>query len=359
MRRGRAAAFLLPLLLVVAAAPAPGQPPKSEARIAVIQTESSPRQDPFKSDYDFTKVAPMMQSHLEKLFRLFERAGEMGADLVCGPEDIQNIGAYGLYVNTRNPNTGEILFDSLAVRVPGPLTDRIAKIARRHKMYIIAPLYERDRDKIYNTAVVFGRDGQIVGKHRKTVLPVMETWLVSTGNDFEVFHLDFGNVAIATCWELWFPEISTIYALQGADIIFNPTMSRENEAGKSLATGHRYITRAMDNLLYIAPVILGSDGNGIIDFNGRVVTEAIGKKETVVMATIDFRREPLQTGDWWPTINGTDKLKAIRFLSQRPETFGPLTDKHPPLLERYKNVKLTTGDREAQIQAVKKVDYGP
>ena len=358
MLRDRAASFIISVLLVAVAAPAPGQA-KGKARIAVIQTESSPRQDPFKSDYDFSKVAPMMQAHIEKVSRLLRKAGNMGADLVCGPEDIQNIGAYGLYVNTRNPKTGEILFNSLAEQVPGPLTDRIAKIARRHKMYVIVPLYECDGGKIYNTAVVFGRDGSIIGKHRKTVLPVMETWLVSKGDEFEVFHLDFGNVAVATCWELWFPEISTIYALEGADIIFNPTMSRENKPGASLATGHRYITRAVDNLVYVAPVILGSDGNGIIDFNGQVVTEAVGKKETVVMATIDFRREPFETGTWWPTINGTDNRKAIRFLSRRPEMFRLLTDKHPPVLERYKDVKLTTGDREVQIKAVKKVDYGP
>ena len=332
---------------------------KGKAVIAVIQADGSPRQDAFKASYDFTSVEPMSRAHLDKLLDLLEQAGRMGADLVCGPEDMQNIGAYGLYLNTKHPQTGETLFTSLAVPVPGALTDRLADIARRHGMYIIAPLYERQGDKVFNTSVVFDRKGEIIGIHRKTVLPVLETWLVTPGDEYKVFELDFGTIAIATCWEIVFPEVSTILTLKGADIIFNPTMGRENKPGESLATGHRYLTRAVDNRVYIAPVILGSDGNGIIDFNGKVVAEAVGEKNTVITAEIDFSAEPLGEGHWWPTINGTADEKAIHYLSRRPETFKLLVDPAPPLLERFRKVELTTGNRQAQLKALKEVDYGP
>ena len=155
---------------------------KSKARIAVIQAEALPTEDPFMEDFDMSKVKPLMMSHFEKLLGLFEKAGEMGADLVCGPEDMQHIGSYGLYIDVKDPETNKILFNSLAVPVPGKLTDMIAAIAKRYNMYIIAPIYEEDAGKIYNTAVVFDRNGNIIGKHRKTVLPIMETWLVSTGD---------------------------------------------------------------------------------------------------------------------------------------------------------------------------------
>lgn len=358
MQRYRWALILLFALLAVNLPQAFGQT-KSKAKIAVIQAEGSPRQDLFKADYDFAKVKPMSRAHLDKLLGLFEKAGRMGADLVCGPEDMQNIAAYGLHLDIKNPDTGEILFNSLAVPVPCPLTDRLADIARRHGMYIIAPLYEKEGERVFNTSVIFGRKGEIIGKHRKTVLPVLETWLVTPGDAYNVFELDFGTIAIAICWEIVFPEVSTIYALKGTDIIFNPTMGRENKRGESLATGHRYLTRATDNRLYLAPVILGSDGNGIIDFNGNVVAEAVGEKNTVIMAEIDFSTEPLSEGDWWPTINGTANEKAIHYLSRRPETYGLLSEPDPPLLERFKDVKLTTGDRQAQLKAVEKVDYGP
>ena len=115
----------------------------------------------------------------------------------------------------------------------------------------------------------------------------------------------------------------------------------------------------MDNSVYIAPVILGKDGNGIIDFNGKVVAEAVGKADTVIMAEIDFSKEPINNSSWWRNINGTDNQKAIHFLSRRPDTYKLLTELHPPMLERYRDVKLTTGDRARQLEAVKAVNYGP
>ena len=329
------------------------------AKIAVIQAGGHSNQDPFMNTYDHSKVRPLMTAHLNRLLGLFEKAGEMGADLVCGPEDIQNIGSYGLYIDVNDPETGKILFNSMAVPVPGSLTDQLAGIAKKYSMYIIAPLYEASGEKVFNTAVIFDRQGKIIGKHRKTVLPVMETWLVSTGDEYEVYRTDFGTIAVATCWELSYPEIPTIYALKGADIIFNPTMARDNKPGESLSTAPMLITRARDNSVYIAPVVLGAEGNGIIDFNGNVIAEDLGKENTVIMAEIDFSKERILDSKWWETINGTSNLKAIHNKSRRPLTYGMLTDPLPPVLEKYKDIHLTTGDRERQLKAVREVDYGP
>ncbi len=350
--------FMLPLLALFAGSTGSCQP-SAKAKIAVIQATALPRQDPFMGDYDPGMVKPMMLAHFNKLLGLFEEAGKKGADLVCGPEDMQHIGGYGLHVDVKDPETGKILWDALAVPVPGELTDRVSAIAKQHEMYIIAPIYEAVGDKTYNTAVVFDRKGKIIGKHRKTILPIMETWLVSTGDEFEVYETDFGNIAIATCWELFYPEIATIYALKGADIIFNPTMARDNLSGQSLATAHTYITRARDNSVYIAPVILGTDGNGIIDFDGNVVAEAVGEEDVVIMAEIDFSVERINESEWWETINGTNNVRAIHFKSRRPEIYQMLTDPNPPILDRYKDIHLTTGERERQLKAVREVDYGP
>jgi 5-aminopentanamidase len=335
-----------------------GQTP-GKGKIAVIQATALPNQDPFMGNYDPSKVRPGVSAHLDKLLGLFEKAGEMGADLVCGPEDMQHIGSYGLYIDVKDTETGRILFNSLAVKVPGELTDRISAIARKYKMYIIAPIYEEEGGQIFNSAVFFDRDGKIIGKHHKTVLPILETWLVSTGDKYEVFQTDFCKVAVATCWEISYPEISSIYALSGADIIFNPTMAPDNKPGESLSTAPMFVTRARDNSVYIAPVVLGKDGNGIIDFNGNVVAEAPGKENTVIMAEIDFSKERLDDSKWWRSINGTDNIKAMHLKSRRPETYRILTDPNPPVIAKYKDIHLTTGDKDRQLKAVRDVDYGP
>lgn len=336
-----------------------GKGESKTAKIAVIQADGSPIQDPFAGDFDITKVRPQMEAHISKLLDLFDKAGQMGADLVCGPEDMQHIGPFGLHIDVIDPQTGKILADALAVTVPGPLTDRVAELAKKYGMYVIAPIYEVDGDRVYNCAVVFDRQGKIIGKHRKTILPIMETWLVSTGDQLEVYKADFGNFAIATCWEISYPEISTIYALKGADIIFNPTMAPDNLPGKSLNTAHMFITRAKDNGVYIAPVVLGNSGNGIIDFNGEVLAEAIKENNTVIMTEIDFSKERTSNSKWWETINGTNNTKAMHYKSRRPEIFQLLTDPHPPILEKYKDIHLTTGDHKKQLKAVREVDYGP
>ena len=347
--------FIVPVLFFCFASTLDSQTRRT-AKVAVIQASKSPAQDLFMVDYDPVEVRSENEVHFNKLLGLFEQAGRMGADIVCGPENMYR--GQALHIDIVDPETGEPLSLSLAVPVPGPLTDRVADIARRYQMYIIAPICERDQDKAYNTSVIFDRQGNILGKYRKTVLPVMETWGYSTGDEYPVFKTDFATIAIATCWEIRFPEITSIYALKGADIIFNPTMGREN-SGPSLETAPRYITRAKDNYVYIAPVILGSNGSGIIDFNGKVVAEAPGVTDTVIMAEIDFSKEPTYDSEWWTTINGTDNPKAIHFLSRRPETYKFLTEPNPPVLKRYRDIHLTTGDRQRQLKALRAVDYGP
>ena len=118
---------------------------KKKAKIALIQATSTSIPDLFVDELDMNKIHQQMNLHIDKLLELFEEAGKLDADLVCGPEDMQHIGPYGLHVDVKDPKTGKVLFNSLAVPVPGPLTDRIAKIAKNNNMYIIAPLYEIGR----------------------------------------------------------------------------------------------------------------------------------------------------------------------------------------------------------------------
>ena len=136
-------------------------------------------------------------------------------------------------------------------------------------------------------------------------------------------------------------------------------MAADNKPGESLSTAPMFITRARDNSVYIAPVVLGTDGNGIIDFDGNVVSEAIGKRDTVIVADIYFSRVRTLDSKWWKAINGTENVKAIHFKSRRPETYKLLTDPNPPVLDKYRDIHLTTSDKDKQLNAVKEVDYGP
>lgn len=118
-------------------------------------------------------------------------------------------------------------------KIPSPGTDKIAAAAAKHRMYVVVGCFEvvDDHDTFYNTSLIFGRDGAIVGRYHKTHMAVGEgpylwpprpddpEWLMKEGDDFPVFDLDFGRVGILTCYDGYFPEPYRILSLKGAEIL--------------------------------------------------------------------------------------------------------------------------------------------
>ena len=88
--------------------------------------------------------------------------------------------------------------------IPGPLTDRLCVLARKtHQWLIPGSMWERDGDKIYNTAIVISPQGEIISKYRK-----MFPWLpyeagTSAGNEFCVFDIpDVGRFGLCICYDM-------------------------------------------------------------------------------------------------------------------------------------------------------------
>lgn len=131
------------------------------------------------------------------------------------------------------------------IRIPGPETERIGEAVRKQGIYVIVGSWELlENDRFANAALLFGRDGNIVGKYYKThaavdqfdmdKIPFTEPapghdlqwfikndpeWKMERGQELPVFELDFGRVAILTCYDGWFPEPWRILSLKGAEII--------------------------------------------------------------------------------------------------------------------------------------------
>lgn len=127
-------------------------------------------------------------------------AGESGADLVCTYEDFKGCGTYSSFLD--NPQ----LFLSIAEEIPDPTSVRIGEIARQYNMHIAANYYEKEKDQIYNTTVLIGRDGKIIGKYRKVHLPASEIWRVTPGKEFSIFETDIGRIGLAVCYDIVFTE---------------------------------------------------------------------------------------------------------------------------------------------------------
>ncbi len=146
--------------------------------------------------------------------RMFEPliadAARQRADLVVLPETLT---FYGL---------GKSFFD-VAESIPGPSTDYFGELAKKHNLYIVAGLVERDHHLIYNVAVMLGPDGKIVGKYRKVALPRGEIEAgITPGKDYPVFDTRFGKVGMMVCYDGFFPEVARRLSDNGAEVIAWP-----------------------------------------------------------------------------------------------------------------------------------------
>jgi predicted amidohydrolase len=101
--------------------------------------------------------------------------------------------------------------------IPGPAANAIAEAAKKHKIYVVANLRERDGRKTFVTSFLLDRDGRLVGKYRKSHKLPDET--LDLGDDLSVFPTEFGPVAMRIGTDRYFPEIDMVYTARGARII--------------------------------------------------------------------------------------------------------------------------------------------
>ena len=144
----------------------------------------------------------------------------------------------------------------LAEPIPGPSTRKVETIAREHRVHVIFGMPEESEVKgvIHNTAVFVGPKG-LIGKYRKIHLPTHSVFeerrYYRPGQDASVFKTDIGIIGLNICYDLYFPELTRLQALQGAELVVcisaSPGLRRRFFEGFCLS-------RAMENAVYLAYV---------------------------------------------------------------------------------------------------------
>jgi N-carbamoylputrescine amidase len=269
------------------------------------------------------------EANVVKAISLVREAAHGGAQVLCLPE----------LFNTMYFCVGENAeFFQWAETIPGPTSNRMADLSRETHTVLVCPLFEKVVDgEYYNTAVILGPDGEIIGKYRKMSIPLIwdrekdasdprgnEKFYFRPGDlGFPVFSTPFGiNVGLLICYDRHFPEAARILGLRGADVVFVPTAT----SGKT-----RYLwemglkAHAAMNIYYVCGVNkVGKDIDGsarnhfgasmIVNPRGEILAQAGDKQDEIIYADVD-----------------TSLIRELKhfwnfYRDRRPEFYGPLVE---------------------------------
>ena len=309
-----------------------------QVRVANVQPLRMAHLAPFEGQRDHGEARKLMEQNVEMACRLLDQAGRAGCDICCYPEDLQGIAHYGFFLD--DPE----LFSGLVEKVPGPTTERVAEVARRHAMHVVFGQFEREGNELYNAAVLVGRRGEVLGKYRKVHLPASERWMITPGSDYPAFQTDFGTVGIMICYDLLFPEVARCLSLNGAELLFNPTMAYD-VTGQCEDNGVlRVRMRALDSF---APVVVSlcRSGSIIVGSDGSILAQARADVEEIITATIDLDATPVDHS-FWEAITGTADMKARLIQERKPATYAGLAAASAPVLARYATDRLRSSPHE-------------
>ena len=262
-------------------------------------------------------VADIQKAMVDKHLPMIEDAGRKGVQILC----LQEIFNGPYFCPSQDPRWYEA-----AEEVPGPTTNLIASVAKKHAMAVVVPVYEREMSGVlYNTAAVYDADGSYLGKYRKQHIPQVnpgffEKFFFKPGTGgYPVFKTRYAKVGVYICYDRHFPEGARCLGLNGAEIVFNPsaTVAGLSEYLWKLeqpahAVANAYFVGAINRVGTEAPWNIGEfyGQSYFCDPRGKILVEGSRDKDEVIVADLDL-----------------DQIAEVRkvwqfFRDRRPETYG-------------------------------------
>jgi predicted amidohydrolase len=250
-------------------------------------------------------------ANIKKMETLANKAKKQGANLIIFPE---------------LSLTGYVVRDQiyeLAETIPGSSVKALENIARKTNLHIIfgmPELSEKTKATLYNAAVLIGPEG-LIGKYRKMYLPTHSVFeekrYFRAGYHAAAFKTKIGKIGLIICYDIFFPEVSRLTRLEGAQLIVCISAS---PAIRKAFFEALTIARAIENTAFLAYVnLVGIEdglqfwgGSRLVGPNGKILAQAKYDEEDLVMCDVDYTDiKPVETF-----------VPALRDL--RPELFDEL-----------------------------------
>jgi N-carbamoylputrescine amidase len=247
---------------------------------------------------------------IDSAIGLIEQAAAEGAQIVCLQELF-----HGPYPCQSEDHR---MFD-LAESIPGPITERIGKIAKQHEIVVVTPIFEQRAAGLYhNSAAVIDADGSIAGVYRKMHIPddplFYEKFYFAPGDlGFTPISTRYAKLGIGICWDQWFPESARLLSLAGAEILLYPTaIGWIDEEKQEFGSGQldAWITtlrsHAIANGIWLAaPNRIGIEGrlefwgsSLIVSPRGEIVVQGDHNTETLLTADCAIGETDLVRTHW-------------------------------------------------------------
>ena len=182
---------------------------------------------------------------VEETIERLDRAAYRGPDIACLPETFSGYDAQP---------------------VPGPITERLSAWARDRSCYVICPMRTEVTGRMFNSAIVLDRQGEIMGRYDKIHLTEGELagGVVPGEADPPVFQTDFGTIGGQICFDVNWPESWRRLQEKGAEIVFFP----------SAFPAHRQLSSlSWENEFYIVSATK-TRSSRVYDITGEVLAES-------------------------------------------------------------------------------------
>ena len=219
------------------------------------------------------------------------------------------------------------LFSSYAEKAGEEIWQSLSAAAKNNHVILVGGTYpEIEKNNIYNTCFVFGKNGEQLARHRKVHLfdvsidggqKFVESETLTAGSDITTFQTEYGVFGICVCFDIRFPELSLLTTKNGAQCIFVPASFNITTGPLHWETLFR--ARSIDNQIFMVGVSTSQQQDSVyVSYGHSIVTSPWGQiilqadeKEGSFAVDIDLN-EVSSVQKQIPVLKGINQTYAVK-----------------------------------------------